>query len=105
MPIKVATIIDTKFQDTLLKLSVNDVPIETAVKLRNTIKTIQDEYKKYHKNKDNAFNNKKDMLSFVKEMSTIVNTEIDIEKISLDDLGDNHGLTSEELLYITDLIK
>ena len=46
MPIKVATIIDTKFQDTLLKLSVNDVPIETAVKLRNTIKTIQDEYKK-----------------------------------------------------------
>ena len=105
MSIKVATIIDTKFQDTLLKLSVNDLPIETAIKLKKIIKTIQNEYKKYHKNKDRAFSNKQDMLSFVKEMSVVVNTEIDIEKISLNDLGNNHGLTSEELSHIADLIK
>lgn len=126
MATKLAKIVNPKFQETLVKLSKSKIPLKTAYKLKNIIKIANEEFEKYEScriealrkwaekddngemivDADKKIRIKNEKLEeFSKELTELTNTEIQLDTISIDELGDNCELTAEDLILLEDLIR
>lgn len=126
MAIKLATIVNPKFQETLVKLSRSKIPVRTAFKLKGMVKTAQVEFEKYEDCRKQAIHKygKKDeegklevddqgqvrlegdsLQEFAKELSELTNVEVQMPTLTVDELGEDCELTAEEFIYLDDLIR
>jgi hypothetical protein len=126
MAIKLATVVNPKFQEVLVKLSKSKIPVKTAFKLKGVMKTVQAEFEKYEDCRKEALdkygtrdddgkllvddNNNvrlegENLQAFAKELSELTNMEIQIDSLSVDELGDDCGLTTEDFIYLEDIIR
>ena len=122
---KLARVTDPKFQETLKKLLKEPLPLKTSFKLKGIAKRAQEELDKYEEvrkaavSKYGAKDDKGELLvqedgnvrldgddlqGFIKEITDLVNLEIDLGTLSIDELGDRVQLTAEELLALEDLV-
>jgi hypothetical protein len=122
---KLARIVDPKFQAALRKLNQEQLPLKVAFKLKGISKRVEEELQKYNDLRVEALNKfgQKDsdgnlVLSenqvvqfsdeaaqgFVKEMNELLNLEVALDTISINDLSDNIKMTVEELVYLEDLL-
>lgn len=125
MAVKLALIVNPKFQEVLVKLSRSKIPLKTAFKLKGIVKTTQIEFEKYEDCRKQAlekYGSKDDngelivengniklegeaLQSFAKDLSELANMEIQMDSIFIDELGDKCELTTEELINLGDLIQ
>lgn len=125
MAVKLATIVNPKFQETLLKLSRSKVPLRTAFKLKGMIKVAQVEFEKYEDCRKEAIQKYgakdeegnlavdekgqvrlegENLQSFAKELSELTNMVIQMDTLCIDELGEDCELTAEEFMHLDDLV-
>jgi len=123
--VKLSKLVDPQYQAILRKLSSQDIPLRAAFKLRGIIKSGNDELVKYDEVRGEAlkrFGEKKEdgslniddkgtvalsddnRTQFINELNVLLNTDIDLGKIKLEELGDKCSLTTQELIVLDDLI-
>jgi len=122
---KLSKLIDPQFQVILRKIAGQDIPLRTAFKLKGIIKCVNDELVKYDEVRGEALkrlgDKKEDgsldvdesgtvklsednMKDFAAELTTLINTDIDVGTLKIDELGDKLSLTAAELMTLDDLI-
>jgi hypothetical protein len=122
---KLATIVNPKFQKALSNLLKNQVPIKTAFKLKGILQTVSQELSKYealrsellqrYGSKDETGKLIRDkagkvalegdgLRAFSDELNQLVDLDLDIPSIKLEELGDKVQLSVEELMVLGDLI-
>jgi len=113
-------ILDPSFKTGLAKLATADLPMNVAFMLDDAVASIEAELQKYEKVRQTAlrkygkmkedgnfeidgngnvlFKTEEDSLAFVREHVELVNTEVQVKKIKISDLGDlNVKMKVEEL--------
>lgn len=122
---KLSKLVDPQYQVILRKLAAQELPLKTAFKLRGIIKISNDELAKYEEVRSEALkrlgNKKEDgsldvddkgtvqlnddnMQSFIRELNTLLATDLDVGTLSVSELGDKVTLTTQELIILDDLI-
>jgi len=117
---KLEMILDPSFKTGLAKLATADLPMNVAFMLDDAVASIEAELQKYEKVRQTAlrkygkmkedgnfeidgngnvlFKTEEDSLAFVREHVELVNTEVQVKKIKISDLGDlNVKMKVEEL--------
>lgn len=123
---KLARLIDIKFQSALVKLSKQDVPLSVAFKLKGINKVVNEELNKYEEVRKEALhkhgkkkedgsldlddnNNVKfegnSLITFASEINELVSVEVNMASIKIADLGNNITMSMEDLLALEGLIE
>jgi hypothetical protein len=124
---KLSKALNPKFQELLAKLLVSEVPMKTAFKLKKVSKSLDDALKDYDSTrmqsikkfadldedgnpKSDANNNAifltdESRMEFAKELSELLDVEIDFNKISVDELGEKLMLSAVDLTILEDIIE
>jgi hypothetical protein len=124
---KLSKVLNPKFQELLGKLLVSEVPMKTAFKLKKVSKVLDDALKDYDATrmeaikkfaeldeegipKSDANNNAIFLtdelrMSFANELSELLDVEIDINKVSVDELGEKLTLSAVDLTFLEDIIE
>ena len=121
---KLARLVDPKFQTSLSKLLKQDVPLTVAFRLKGIVKTVQEEMTKYEEvrkealqkygNKDESGNlltdeqgnvkfEQENMLKFAAEINELVNMEVNIPVIKVSELT-NVNVSMEDIVALEGLI-
>lgn len=124
---KVAKLASPKFKELMGKLINAEVPMRTALKIK-AISEVLDEHlvayenarveliKKHadldengeviaDENNNATFSSQEARIAFAKELSELVSADIEIEKISIDELGDKVILSTADLIALEDVIQ
>lgn len=122
---KLGTIIDNKFYDSIERLSKAQLPAKTAFKLKNIINSLRKEYASYDekrnslilkhslKNEDGSVKmdgnmpafSESGLNSFIEEINELTNTDVILPTLKLSELGSNVHMSVEEASVLEDLIE
>lgn len=121
---KLARIVDPKFQETLRKLNQERLSLKVAFKLKGISKKVDDELNKYNELRitalekfgdRDAFGNLvlledgsvqllKNTDNFVKELNDLLNLEIELDTIDINSLDNDLKMSVEELMHLDGLL-
>ena len=122
---KLAKLVDPRFQETLKKLSGEKLPLKTAFKLKGIINKTTEEFTKYdelrieslrkYSKKDengemildvngNAELDPAGAAEFVRELGELTSLELEIQEIKISELGDSLSMTADDLLFLDGII-
>lgn len=122
---KLALIVNKDFRAALEKLSKQPLPLRTAFKLKGAMKKINEEFMNFEEIRNEALQRlgQKDedgklivqsngginlsqeaVMQFNAEISELANTDVEVQKVTIAELGENITLTTEELLYLEAMI-
>ncbi len=122
---KLARIVDPRFQSAFKKLMGEQLPLKTAFKMKGIYARIQTEADRYEETRQAAlgrFGNKKEdgtldvdansqvkisdanVELFVKELNELMSLDVEIGAVSIDELGNNVSITPEELILLDDVV-
>jgi hypothetical protein len=123
---KLAVVVSDAFRKALANLAKQKIPLKTAFKIKGIIKRVDEEYAKYEEcrkaslarfgKKDEEGNllldehksvrlGPNDIEGFIKELNELTSTDIEVQTISLSELGDGIQLSTEELLILEQIIE
>lgn len=121
---KLARIVDPKFQETLRKLNQERLSLKVAFKLKGISKKVDDELNKYNELRitvlekfgdrdengnlvlleDGSVQLLKNTDNFVKELNDLLNLEIELDTIDINSLDNDLKMSVEELMYLDGLL-
>ena len=122
---KLSKMINPKFKDVLRKLVSEEMPIKTALKLKKISLTVEKSLSDYetvrlatikkHAELDEngepkseegnaVFSSIEARLAFGKELSEVLDLDIEIENLSIDELGDKVSISVVDLMVLDDII-
>lgn len=123
---KLARAISPKFKELMVKLINAEVPMKTALKIKKISEKIEgflivyetsrlETIKKFadldengepkaDENNNAIFSSQEARIEFAKELSEIVSVNIEIEKITIEELGDSIVLSTADLMALEDII-
>lgn len=122
---KLARLIDPKFQAALRKLNAQELPLRTAFKLKGITKKVQEELDKYEEVRQSALQKYGDkdeqgnlriqedgavalssdgLRAFVLELNELTSLDIELSSIALTELGEKLSLSVDELLLLDGLV-
>ena len=122
---KLGKIIDTRFRTVVEKLAKQEIPLRTAFKMRGLTKRINEEVEKYEAtrqeglqkhgekdadgklvvNPDNTVKfSQEGMQAFAAELNDLTLTSIELDTLSVAELGTQLKITTEELTILGELI-
>jgi len=122
---KLSKIINPKFKDVLRKLVTEEMPIKTALKLKKISLTVEksltdyetvrlatikkhaelDETGEPKSEEGNAvFSSVEARLAFGQELSEVLDLDIDVENLSIEELGDKVSISVVDLIILDDII-
>ncbi|CAB4125180.1 hypothetical protein UFOVP53_75 [uncultured Caudovirales phage] len=124
---KLSKIINPKFKDLLRKLATSEVPVKTAVKLKTISQAVEKALTDYEtvrvaiinkhaelnesgepkadENNNAIFSSPESKIEFGQELSDVLNLDIDLDVISIDDLGDVVLLSAFDLVILEDILQ
>jgi hypothetical protein len=118
-------VVNQDFRKALTILAKQDIPLKTGFKLKGILKRVDEEYMKYEEcrkdalsrfgEKDQAGNvvqddqgnvklSKEGMDNFIKELQDLLQSDIDLPRLTVADLGEKLTMTTEQLLLLDDLV-
>lgn len=122
---KLMLVVNQDFRKALTILAKQDIPLKTGFKLKGILKRVDEEYMKYEEcrkdalsrfgEKDQAGNvvqddqgnvklSKEGMDNFIKELQDLLQSDIDLPRLTVADLGEKLTMTTEQLLLLDDLV-
>lgn len=123
---KLAKAVSPKFKELMGKLINAEVPMKTALKIKKISEKIEgyltayevsrlETIKKYavldengepkaDDNNNAIFSSQEARIEFAKELSEIVSADIEIEKVTIEELGDSIVLSTADLIALEDVI-
>ena len=123
---KLARLIDQGFQNSVRTLMKQPLPIKVAYKLRGVVKKAEEELnqyeemrkealQKYGKKKEDGslditetnnvqFETRESMQDFLKDIGDLTNLDVDMATISVEELGGDIKLSTEDLMNLDGLL-
>lgn len=123
---KLSTLINPEFQETVAKLAKAELPLASAFKLKGITKRIDEEFNKYEEIRKKALTqygekdendklitqengsvkfSEEGMKAFVVDINELLKTEVEMPKLKISELGNKVTLSANEVLTIEDIIE
>lgn len=122
---KIGKLVEPEFKKTLKKLSKEKIPVKAAFKLKGILLKVEDEAAKYEElrleylskyaDKDakgdmimnelgNAQITPENLAQFYKDMNELKEVEVDLESLSVSELGDKAEMSADDLIVLSGIV-